>query len=642
MDTGFTVEWHEGAASVFSSDHAPARTPSRVQLAASRHVRLVFLGRLDYRADLLARLGDEARLRPEQTLTDAEAVLLHYEQAGPDGFATIEGEYALTLWDDRRCAVFGARDPMGGFPLYYLTREGLAAFSTSIRPLLKWLPSAEIDREFLADTLVAGGPVSERPTERCSVNGVSRVGAGSYVEVRPEGGSARPVRFWDWTARIEEPTSHDDVEAVADQYRERIVAAVSQRLRGSPASHLSGGLDSTAIAYWARDILDRSGRDSPLPTISVIYDKLPVLARERPYVEAAVQGRSGFEPHLVQGDQVLDFDAFFDTPPLDEPYPGLWRMAMDRAAARAASAAGATTLLTGLGGDEFLAVQPYHLADLLRAGKIRTAWAEAGIWASAYRSSAWNFFYPFGVANLFPVWSRQGLGTWLHPRGELAKANEWRTPGWLVPEYARTYDVRGRIAGSIRGLYARTRPVALSLALSSIERRTGNAMSWHTAVDRGLICTHPFLDARVIRLGLGIQAVMRPVPQPIKPVLHAAVRDLIPRMLLDRRSKGHFNEVFYLGLARNLPALERLARSPAVEALNMIDPGRFRVALGKAALGAVGVRPLHFLTTMLTLLQWVNQFDRLREPMSPHAPAVWPDPVSTSHEPLAESLGTSG
>jgi hypothetical protein len=52
------------------------------------------------------------------------------------------------------------------------------------------------------------------------------------------------------------------------------------------------------------------------------------------------------------------------------------------------------------------------------------------------------------------------------------------------------------------------------------------------------------------------------------------MRDLLPDLIRNRRREGHTNAVYYLGLARNFPALEALVRQAPSEALEMFDQDR--------------------------------------------------------------------
>src|SRR5262249_17024154 len=202
----------------------------------------------------------------------------------------------------------------------------------------------------------------------------------------------------------------DDIARLGEQFLDLLQGAVRTRVRGTTASHLSGGMDSTSVALIARDCLE--GRE-PLHTLSLVYHRLPLLARERPYVESAL-GEPGLAPHRINGDEVLDFDKFDTAPAHDEPCPGLMRLcAPHQALTGAAAQAGVATIMTGMGADDLFDMQPFHLTDLLRGGRLWAAWSEASRWARAWNCNVWELLGPNGCANLLPGWMRMGVGNWL-------------------------------------------------------------------------------------------------------------------------------------------------------------------------------------------------------------------------------------
>jgi len=96
-------------------------------------------------------------------------------------------------------------------------------------------------------------------------------------------------------------------------------------------------------------------------------------------------------------------------------------------------------------------------------------------------------------------------------------------------------------------------------------------------------------------------------PRRQKPILADAMRDVLPAVIRERSGKGHFNEVFFGGLARNLPSLERLVREAAVDDLEMVDKGKLLSCLQKAALGIGDCAPgWDRLNLTLAVLKWLT------------------------------------
>ena len=63
------------------------------------------------------------------------------------------------------------------------------------------------------------------------------------------------------------------------------------------------------------------------------------------------------------------------------------------------------------------------------------------------------------------------------------------------------------------------------------------------------------------------------------------MRDVLPEIIRERPGKGHFNEVFFGGLSRNLSSLERLVEQSPVDDVEFVDKAELLRCLHKAALG---------------------------------------------------------
>src|SRR5262249_24186448 len=147
------------------------------------------------------------------------------------------------------------------------------------------LPGTDLDLDFLADFLLIPGSMSELPTDRCIYRGISRLRPGYRLTANLADLCVEQRPYWDWQAHIKDPGT-DQLDVIAEQYGQLLRQAVQTRLQGTALAHLSGGMDSTAVALMARDALAAKG-EPPLATLSLVYKQLPGLGRETPYVEAA-------------------------------------------------------------------------------------------------------------------------------------------------------------------------------------------------------------------------------------------------------------------------------------------------------------------------------------------------------------------
>jgi hypothetical protein len=215
---------------------------------------------------------------------------------------------------------------------------------------------------------------------------------------------------------------------------------------------------------------------------------------------------------------------------------------------------------------------------------------------------------------LMPAWTHAGVGPLLH--GGYApwnRQNQYTIAPWVLPEFAHRGRLRRRAMNNIRRNYRSARSVVLSEALARIRFTTGDWVRYELATSRGIVATHPFRDPRVLSYGLGARTRVKPDPSRQKMLLAEAMRDVLPENIRNRRSKTHYNSVYFTGLARNLPHLEKIVRQSNCEELGLFDKNRLLECLNKAALGLGNMNGVIGLNNSLAIVQWLALLPRWME-----------------------------
>lgn len=603
--TGATVELQIHGAAFAAGDGLVSR-------AEAGGLWAVAIGRLYYRADVAARYGVAAGAGGDGN--DAALALAVYRRGGTVGLEDLEGEFALIVVDLGQRRIVAMRDPHGGYPIYWCRRGETVVLGSSLRALAALVPDAALNVETLAEFVaMAGGEPDYH--EGTVFTGIQRLIAGGMLAVDLAGGGHRAWRYWVWADRVVDPGT-DDLEAIGARYADTLRAAVRERLRGTVAAHVSGGMDSTSVALIARDHLGARGQS--LQALSLLYQRLDGLVGESAYVEAALE-LPGLVPHRIIADELLDFDSAGDTTAFDEPYAGSFRVGPDRVMIDTAAGAGCRTILTGMGADEVHDTAPFYIADLLRRGRPLRAWSQATWWARSLDKSPWSFFRRFGVAPLVAPALADGIGPWLR-RGRAAWHDQ--SPStiapWIEPAFARRSQLLERLRARRRRAFPSASSVVLSDALGRLHHACGDWTRHALAAPRNIHLAHPFRDARVLALGLGARVRVRPTPQQQKPVLARAMRGTLPDIILHRRDKAHFNALYYAGLARNVEALEDMVRASPVDELGLFKKDVLIACLRDAALGYRGVAGTAGLDAALAIAKWLWLLPRWRDaPMVP-------------------------
>lgn len=185
MEVGFR-EVSEAGSVEFRTFSPPGNDqPTPVTFSRASGCSAIFMGRLYFRHDLLA---DARPSLPTQFLengepNDAALVLAAYRQLGLRGLERLEGDFTLVVWDARESRLVAFRDPMGGYPLFWIKYGGTIALSNSMRTLLERLPRSSLSLDYLAEFLMVPGQVNERAGERCAYEGVNRVPVGTVLSI---------------------------------------------------------------------------------------------------------------------------------------------------------------------------------------------------------------------------------------------------------------------------------------------------------------------------------------------------------------------------------------------------------------------------------------------------------------------------
>lgn len=171
---------------------------------------------------------------------DTETIVHAYEEFGDAFVERLEGMFAISIWDARRCRLVLARDRIGKKPLYWRLAHGRLTWGSELKALLAdpSTPRA-IDRQALADYL----QLQYIPSPMTILEGVWKLPPASILTW--DGGEPRIERYWNL------PPVHPVRPAGADirELRALLEDAVRIRLRSDVpvGAFLSGGVDSSIV-----------------------------------------------------------------------------------------------------------------------------------------------------------------------------------------------------------------------------------------------------------------------------------------------------------------------------------------------------------------------------------------------------------
>jgi asparagine synthase (glutamine-hydrolysing) len=518
---------------------------------------------------------------------DAAELALRWKADGDAALADVRGEFCAVLWDGEGGVL--VRDQVGSHGIVWTRAGAGVVFAGDVAPLLAALPRRPgPDHAAVAAWLAVGGPAPGATL----YEGVHRLAPGELLPLGAAG-AVRPRRYWEPRRGAVLGGSADEL---AGALREGIETAIARRTAGGDAAvMLSGGLDSGTIAALGGVKRSYSAvfPDHPAVDESALLDELGgALGLEQTW--ATVRGGS------VLGG-ALPYLATWELPPVS-PNLFFWRPLLRRAADD-----GVRVLLDGEGGDELFGLSVGLLADHLRAGRVRDAYALVhqvpGADRGLDRDRALKFLARHGA--------REALPHGLHRALRFARGVQRHAPPWFRPEVARAHALADDPSAWKREPGARWQAELLGRTLHG----TGPALAYdhvrRRAAMADLEVSHPLMDVDLLELVLRIPPELAYDPAISRPLLRRASGGVLPDAVRLRPGKSSFDAIFHDALAGpDLPAIRTLLGAPDAEIGAWVDLAQLRPLLVAPPPGQRGDWALH-VWRLVTAELWLRaQVDR--------------------------------
>jgi asparagine synthase (glutamine-hydrolysing) len=216
-------------------------------------VHIVFNGEIFNFKELQSKHLPDTTLRGT---SDTEIILELFETFGTDSFPLLQGMFAFSLYDERSGELFLVRDSLGKKPLYYSEIGDTLIFGSELKALRQhpdFVP--DIDKTAIAQYLV----YEYIPAPRTIYATAQKLIPGSYVTFKDGKSKITPFAEKQIFPRSETNDDKKDLDTLlASAVEQRLVADVPVGV------FLSGGLDSSAIAYYAQ-----RSHSKPIKTFSI-------------------------------------------------------------------------------------------------------------------------------------------------------------------------------------------------------------------------------------------------------------------------------------------------------------------------------------------------------------------------------------
>ncbi|SIT58923.1 putative Asparagine synthase [Mesorhizobium prunaredense] len=496
---------------------------------------LVMDGRVDNWEELRGELlGRGAVLRDR---SDAELVLRAYQIWERECLPHIDGDFALVIWDARRQEAFCARDRMGNRPFNYHWDGKTLAFASELPAILALPWVKQEPNEGMLAEMLAWDCYSRDET---LWNGIMRLIAAHRMVAGHQG--PRLEQYWQPNLWATLPFRKD--EEYIEHYRELLFECVrrSSRSHRPVAIEVSGGLDSSAVFCVAEHLrrsnrlltqgingytfgfTEEDGRASELPYARAVGEHLGVRIHEIPPSRMPL---SWFTERARSGRQFPGF-------PNTSMYAGLWQQTV---------AHGSRVTLNGQGGDQWLEGSRAYYAEALAQVHLHRLYDYLKTDATAFDArQAVNWLIRQGFFPLLPVGLQEGLrrlirrvrgsGTsnacyWLSPRME--EVIRLRRERILPPHHRR-----------VRSVGQRTLLETLNDAFGAQVAEDLECLGAHC----GSEMRYPLHDPKLVHYAFSLPERMRLRGDRTKYIHVQALKNVLPEMILERKSKAEFSIVF--------------------------------------------------------------------------------------------------
>jgi asparagine synthase (glutamine-hydrolysing) len=524
---------------------------------------LTWDGRIDNREVLIAELRSDLDVSP----TDVAIVAAAFDRWETDCFRSILGDWAVSIWKPDQRQLLFATDYMAIRHIFYYLKKDQIWWSTDLSPLV--LLSG--DKFHIDDDYVAGYFAHEPDAHLTPYREIRQVPPGQFARIRNGGCSIE--RFWRFRpgSRIRYKTDAEYEEHFRHVFRQ----SVRRRLRSaSPVlAELSGGLDSSSIVCMADDVISKEGAQAPrLDTLSY-YDKTEPKGDDWIYFQKIETNRGRAGVH-IDGSRAGSSPASLACADFC-PLPGTlgFGQKIDTERADVVRGGGYRTVLSGIGGDEFMGGVPdprAHLADLIVQFKFVSLAKQLTAW-SLVKRRPWIQLLCQSAIDVVPA----SLGQYF--------SLEAKIEPWIRKDFAKRTRLAIRQLGGDEhfGLWLPTRRSYISGVLAM----ANNLAKLTAPVEAFEEVRYPFLDQTLIEFILSIPASQMLRPGERRSLMRRSLAGIVPQEILSRRTKQVGERTPVLILEKYWDELQNIYQTPLSSRLGYIHEAQLLTTICDARAG---------------------------------------------------------
>lgn len=466
---------------------------------------------------------------------DSEVLLYALIEWGESALHKLEGMYAFALYNSLTKSVLCARDPFGIKPFYYhIGREGFT-FASETQSLLKFPYISSKASALSARSFLCNGHYDIK--DGTFFSNIKQLQAGSLVNIKLAAPCHVSPQIW-WTPKIDTSTPALSFDEASEYLRDLFLKSVRLHLRSDVplGVALSGGIDSSAIACAVRKLEP----DADIHTFSYIPDDSKLS--EQQWIDL-IASHIKSKPHFTyaSNDNLVD-DLSILIRAQGEPF-GTTSIYAQFKVFELAKAQGIKVTLDGQGADELFAGYLGYPAQ-----RIQTLLNEA--------SPKKAYLFLINIIERHPADKRKiilnSLKEFLPPNFSsmaLSLVGKEQSPGWLdLPATLKNFSSGFTWEDSRSHLTENAERVKTTLAYQISHHglpqllRHADRNSMFFSIESRV----PFLNKEIAEFCLSLpEEYLISQSGESKSVLRHALKDLVPREILERKDKIGFTTPQY-------------------------------------------------------------------------------------------------
>ncbi len=237
------------------------KTGQQPQHNENEDIWIIFNGEIYNFKDLRSKLDDFGH--SFYTDSDTEVIIHAYEQWGEKCVTKLRGQFAFCIYDSKKKRLFLARDHMGLKPLYYYYDGSVFIFGSEIKSILCYNIPCEVDKQafdlYLSFTYV--------PSNLTLFRDILKVPPSSYLIFDLVKKKIEIENYWDFNFIIngnksEHELSRELIRLIEENVKIRLLSDVPLGV------FLSGGLDSSTIVAIMSNLMKK-----PVKTFSIGFEE---------------------------------------------------------------------------------------------------------------------------------------------------------------------------------------------------------------------------------------------------------------------------------------------------------------------------------------------------------------------------------